>query len=822
MRIVLFLLSAIVCIGLVITLNVPLPANGGKTPRLGNFLSPQKGFWQNAEAANQSFNGELSLPGLKGNADVYFDERLVPHVYAEYESDVFYIQGYLHAKFRLWQMDFQTHIAAGRFSEIMGDSANGRSFLGIDKFFRRLGMVYAAENSLKDMEKTPEMKLVMDAYTAGVNAYITALDESSYPLEYKLLDYAPEPWTNLKSALFLKFMSFDLAAYETDFEHTNAKSYFTKQQYEMLYPVGHDSLDPIIPKGTLYDKPAYLMLPPATADSLYFNYKMAVEAAEPVIKPNKNNGSNNWAVDGSKTKSGKPILCNDPHLGLNLPSLWYEMQLSTPQLNTYGATFPGAPCVVIGFNDSCSWGFTNSERDVRDYYQIKFKDESRNEYLYNGEWKKTEWRDEIIYIKGKAADTEHIAMTVWGPVMYDAHYKDKLNSGNSYAVRWKAHDVSNELLTFYKMNYAKNYDDYTEAISTYQCPAQNMIFACNNGDIAIKQQGQFPAKWYRQGEFIMPGYDSSYAWRGYINDTTGLMMHNPSRGFVSSANQYPYDPQVYPYYMNGSFALTRGIVINKTLTALSNITAEDMENLQKNNYNLLAQWARPLLLKYTDVSALNATEQNFLDIFKNWNLYNNPEEKGATVFKVWWGVLMEETYGDEFAQSGLPLDMPDETVLFSGLAKDSAYAFADNINTPDIETDKEVINISFKKAADKLLKAENDNMLEWSKFKGSGVFHLLHIAQFSRENLTTGGGDGIVNAYTKDHGPSWKMVVEMTDKVAAFGIYPGGQSGNPGSKFYDSFIDDYLGGTYYPLLFTSKEEMAQQNNIKGKVTFKKS
>ncbi|HRI21212.1 MAG TPA: penicillin acylase family protein, partial [Panacibacter sp.] len=601
MRIVPFILSAAVTTGLVILLNTQMKRGDANIPKLGYFFSPQKGFWQNAEPTDVSFSGNLKFDGLEGNADVYFDDRLVPHVYADNEHDAFFIQGYLHAKFRLWQMDFQTYAAGGRLSEIMGDSASGTNFLNIDKYFRRLGMVYGAENSLSAMEADPQIKATCDAYTAGVNAYINSLDESSYPLEYKLLDYKPEPWTNMKSALFLKFMSYDLAGFEQDFEKTNALSVFTKAQYEALFPYGQDSLDPINPKGTFFTKPFVDMKPPANADSLYLNYKTTAAPETEPEKPNKNNGSNNWAVAGTKTKSGRPILCNDPHLGLNLPSIWYEMQISVPGFNAYGASFPGSPSIIIGFNDSCAWGFTNAERDVRDYYDVKFKDNTMQEYWYNGDWRKAEMRNEIIKIKGKPSDTEHIAITVWGPVMYDSHYPDKLHTNKTYACRWKAHDASNELSTFYNLNHAKNYKDYTAAIAQYQCPGQNMIFASKTGDIAIKQQGQFPAKWRNQGDFIMPGDDSTYAWRGYIPDSANLIMHNPERGFVSSANQLPYDTS-YPYYLGGSYPVYRGFIVNRDLSGMQNITAQDMQGMQTSTYNVFAEIARPAIFARSGVT----------------------------------------------------------------------------------------------------------------------------------------------------------------------------------------------------------------------------
>jgi penicillin amidase len=422
MRIFLSILSAAVAVALIYFLNIQLPVNGGKTPRLGYFLSPQKGFWQNAESENASFDMDVVSNKLKGSSEVYLDDRLVPHVYASDEHDAYFIQGFLHAKFRLWQMEFQTDAAGGRLSEIMGDSSNGKNFLSIDKFFRRLGMVYAAENSLKAIENDPEIKAACDAYTEGVNAYIATLDESSYPFEFKLLDYKPEPWTNLRTALLSKYMAWDLAGFEQDFERTNARSVFTKEQFEALYPYGQDSLQPIIPKGIVFPKRGNDIIPPAVADSLYLNFKTVTAVVNELIKPDPANGSNNWAIAGSRSKSGRPILCNDPHLDLNLPSIWYEMQMSAPGLNTYGVSLPGAPGIVIGFNDSCAWGVTNAERDVKDYYEITFQDNSKQQYFFDSAWHATTFRQEIIKIKGKLSDTLQIPMTIWGPVMYDDSY----------------------------------------------------------------------------------------------------------------------------------------------------------------------------------------------------------------------------------------------------------------------------------------------------------------------------------------------------------------------------------------------------------------
>ena len=817
MRYLPLFISAIVTVALVTVLNTPIPSGKTKTPRLGYFLSPQMGFWQNAEPSNISFDEDIKVKGVKTTTDVYFDDRLVPHIYAETDADAYYVQGFLHAKFRLWQMEFQTYIAAGRLSEVTGESS-----LPTDKYLRRLGLLYGAENSLQMMETNPETKVMMDSYTAGVNAYINQLKPNDIPFEYKLMDYKPEAWTNLKSALFLKLMSFDLAGGgEDDFLHTNTKNFFGMDLYKKLFPSVMDSLDPIIPKGTVFEKPSIVPKIPASYDSLYIGNSDSFNVDLPIV-PNKDNGSNNWAVAGSKTKSGKPILCNDPHLGLNLPSLWYEVQITTPTHSTYGASFPGSPAVIIGFNDSCAWGVTNAGRDVKDFYEIKFKDTTMQEYWFNGGWKKSDFRKEVIKIKGKPDNVETIAMTVFGPVMYDRKYKAINKTDKSYAVRWKAHDASNELLTFYKLDRAKNYYDYVEAISTYECPGQNFVFASKSGDIAIRQQGQFVAKWKRQGEFVMPGTDTSYMWQGFVPTKENPQITNPARGFVSSANQMAVD-STYPYYLGeaGNFPLYRGFIINRKLTAMNGITVDDMQQMQTNNDNIFAQLAMPTMLKLLDATKLTNDEKKYLEIVKNWNLKNDPEEKAATIFKNWWDTTMTLVYDDEYSISSLPLRRPYESTLLEALLRDSGnYVFADNINTKNVkETMADVALDAFKRVAKLSDKLDKDGKLEWAKFKDTKVAHFTKIDALSRMHVNNGGGTYSINATKPDHGPSWRMIVHLTDTIEAYGLYPGGQSGNPGSKYYETFIDYWAAGKYYPLLFVKKQEARHSSRIKWHIAF---
>ncbi len=807
MRIIPLLLSAACTIVLIIILNTKLVAPAP----LGALLSPQHGLWQNAEPADKNFSADLKFPQLKGKVSVYFDEKLIPHVFAAQENDVYFVQGYLHAKFRLFQMELQTNVAAGRAAEMVGDVA-----LKHDREFRRLGMVYAAETALKEMEQNDTTKSSCDAYTAGVNAYINTLTESTLPVEYKLLGIKPEKWSNLKIALFLKLMSNDLAGHDDDFEMTNAKQFFSKTDFDLLYPLVQDSLDPIIPKGTIYAAPAMKPVAPKNVDSMYLNKGFV--AAEEFVKPNPANGSNNWAVSGSKTKSGAPILCNDPHLGLNLPSIWYEMQLSTPNFNAYGATFPGSPSVIIGFNDSCAFGVTNGGRDVRDYYEIKFKDESRKQYWFNNAWKQTTFRVEEIKIAGKLSMLDTVAYTVFGPVMYDKNFNGGRQTNNkNYAVRWKAHDKSNDLLMFNLMNHAKNYTDYVTAVENLKVPGQNVAFASKAGDIAMRTQGEWPAKWKGQGDFIMPGIDSSYMWQGMIPQNEIPFQYNPERGFVSSANQKPTD-STYAYYLGREYPVARGLLINKRLTAMQQITPQDMMALQTDNYNIYAEELLPVLMKQINVGMLNADETKYFSILKSWNLRNDAASIGATVYNEWYKKFKTDVYDDEFAKAPQPIQIPFESTLIEATIRDSSYKFFDDINTTKKETLTDDALKSFKEAVLIVKNLETTGKLEWWKNKDTRINHLLKQPAFSRMHLNMGGGRNMINATTEDHGPSWRMIVSLTAKTEAYGVYPGGQNGNPGSLYYDNFVDKWAEGKYYSLWMMTKEEV-KDNRVKWIMNF---
>jgi penicillin amidase len=785
------LLSVFITILLIVGLEVKW---SNDIPSIAVFLNPATGFWQNGDSKHVITEKKLKLKGLQGTVTIKYDEYMIPHIFAKNDHDLYFTQGYVTAEDRLWQMDIQTRSASGRLAEVVGPKA-----LDVDRYHRRMGMVYGAENSLKEMMKDPRMSVMINAYTEGINTYIHQLWKRDYPIEFKLLDYEPEDWKPINCALLLKLMSETLAGYSDAAAMTNVLKKFGPATTNDLFPDYPMRESPIIPAGTKWNFKA-LPLPKASADFL-------ASMVEPVKHQEKVEGigSNNWAIAGSKTASGYPILANDPHLNLTLPSIWYQMQLSAPGVNTYGVTIPGAPCVVIGYNNKVAWGETNVGADVLDFYKIKFKDDSHNEYWYNKQWNKTTKRVEIIYSRNQKPLYDTVIYTHHGPVAYESaavRPKSHDDIPVGAAVRWIAHDKSQDLLAFYLLNRAKNYDDYRKAVSYSTAPAQNFVFASADKDIAITVAGKFPLKFKNQGKFILDGSDPANDWQGWIPTDQNPTVKNPERGFVSSANQSSTDSS-YPYYLNWNpAAYERGKRINDRLAAMKNATVDSMRNLQLDTYSILAQDVLPTMFSYIDPTTLSKDQLQAYAILKEWNKYFDANSVGATIFNSWWKRFYDMIWTDEFGTNGdFMLPSKDRTVKL--LLKEPQAKWFDDIHTPEKETCADIVKTSFTAAVDTLIKkyGKPGDSWRWGYVKSTHINHLANLPGFGAGKIIAGGTGSVVNALIDGHGPSWRMVVQMGPKVQGYGIFPGGQSGNPGSIHYNDMLQTWKAGQLKPLLF---------------------
>jgi len=779
------LISLLLTLGIFYALNTKF----GTIPPLGKFLNPSTGIWQNE--TDEVISGEVKIPGLTDKVTVHYDAQMVPHVFAQNEHDLYKAQGYLTAKHRLWQLEFQTYAAAGRLSEIVGEGA-----LNYDRGERRKGMGYGADQSMAYMEKNdPETLRFLQDYADGVNAYINQLKPEDYPVEYKLLDYEPEEWSPKKTTQLLMYMTKMLAGNDYDLESTNMLRMIGKENFDLLFPDFFENTDPVIPKETDW---SFIDVPQTEAPQ---NNPVLDTIVETLEKPNPDNGSNNWAVSGVKSTTGNPILANDPHLGLNLPSIWFVMQLSTPNHNAFGATIPGALAVVSGFNQHIAWGETNATRDVNDWYKIEFN-EDRTKYKYDGAWKDVTVRVEEIKIKGQKSFIDSVLYTHHGPVVYDKNFRSS-NELSGYARRWVGHDGGNHQKTFIELNKAKNYDEYVTALQYWTAPAQNFVFASTEGDIALWIQGKFANKWEGQGKFLMDGSNPQNDWQSFIPQKFNAHTKNPERGFVSSANQHPVDEQ-YPFYVfNDGYETYRNRVINDYFNSKEKFSVDDFKALHNNNYNLKAAELVPYMLANMDASSLTEAEKVVYDEIKAWKFNNDTDEVGPSIWRQWYGRLNRMLW-DEFDPDGIAIRRPFTYQTIHLLKNNGDHEFMDIVETTDTkETASDLFLLSFKKAAERLqeIKSEKGDY-KWANYKGTYAGHLLQaLPAFSRFNIPIGGDRNIVNATSENHGPSWRMIVEMTSPPTALGIYPGGQSGNPGSKYYDNFIDDWAAGKYHSLNF---------------------
>ncbi len=778
-----------------LVLNGEVSVPGVNLPPLGRLLNPFDGLWL-ANTSNETEPIELTDERLSAKVVIYYDERRVPHIFAANLEDALFAQGFVEAQNRLFQMEFLAKASAGELSSMFGDRT-----LAIDLEKRRRGMKYAAENAVKGWEKT-ETYGRANRYVDGVNAYIQSLTPETTPLEFTLLQLEPEPWNMVKSALIFKQMSQTLAGRNDDVEFTNLRAQLGDQDFAFLYPERQTEENAVIPDGTKWQ-----------FDSTYTYAQDDGARLQEVIQkayfPNREPGvgSNSWGLSGTKTATGRPIFCNDPHLSLGLPSIWFEVHIHTPEFNAYGVSFPGFPGIMIGFNEHIAWGETNVGQDVEDLFVIQWANPERTSYMMDGKEEKAVLRIEEIRVKGGATVMDTVRYTHWGPV-----YKTSVDGKHDLAMRWLCHDEpdTDEFNVFINAMACKNYDDYLHATEPYISPAQNFGFAAKDGEIAMRVNGRFPARPSDDGRFVEFGNTQANGWLSYIPKKQNPQVRNPERGFIASANQVSTD-RGYPYYFTGKFEKYRNKTINNALDSIKGVTPADMQKMQANAYSGKAASMIRALNKVLLLKPATDKATAYWKMLASWDFQYLRDSRQAVLFELFMKQFREQTW-DEITSLRKDMDvrLPEDWRFIEMVETLPLHPYFDRKSTSEKETAADIALQALMLAGKQLDSLAAEGKDTWGKYRPMHIYHLTRLPAFSVMDLEVDGCPDAINATGLSFGPSWRMVVSLEDTVRAWGVYPGGQSGNPLSPYYSNMIPAWQKGEYYAINLYEAPSALQQ------------
>jgi penicillin amidase len=622
-------------------------------------------------------DGELQVNGLDAAVDIYRDNMGIPHIYASTTHDLFFAQGYVHAQDRFWQMDAWRHIGSGELSKMFGSGQ-----VETDSFLRTLGWRQTAEAEWEQLD--PESKAFLLAYVDGVNSYLKDHKDTALSLEYAILgllspDYEIEEWTPVHSLTWGKAMAWDLRGnMGEEIERAVLLKTLTPEQVAQLYPA-YPQDHPVI-VNNIGDGSASAPLNSRTfagidvsTETLQAIEKNVVLMDEILGPWSDGIGSNSWAVSGKLTDTGTPLLANDPHLGIQMPSIWYQIDLHCLPKNddcafeVAGFSFAGVPGVIIGHNAKIAWGFTNTGPDVMDLYIEKVNPENPNQYEVNGQWVDFTIREESIQVAGGEAVNLTVRSTRHGPVISDTYgplkdqgdpenkdfeaFKDRsgveLPEQYVISLAWTALTPSTPFEAIWGFDKAQNWEEFREAARGFHVPAQNLLYADVEGNIGYQMPGDVPIRAKGDGTLPVPGWTDEYEWTGFIPFEEQPYTFNPAEGYIVTANnQVP--PNDYPYLITQDWDY--GFRANRIVDMIENAPAKiDMAYIQQmhgDSFDANAETFVPLLLDANIASEFNPA----LDTLKNWDYQDRIDSISASVFNAFWKNFLKKTLKDELPE----------------------------------------------------------------------------------------------------------------------------------------------------------------------------
>ena len=794
----------------------------GRFPAIAGLLDPAAGFYYNARYAEPEAQITANVPGLKGEVSVLRDERSVPHIYAADDLDAIAALGYTVARDRLFQMDFIPKVAAGRLSEILGPS-----MLETDRFLRQTGMEWGAKKNFQRLLENPTIELdLVRAYIRGVNAYIDQLAEKDYPIEFKLLGYKPERYTELHVMRILQYMTFDLTYGSDDEEYTALKRALGESAYLELFPEHARLFVPIIPekggmvqpqeKRLIYQRDATASTAlSSVGESVVMTEKLAIQktlAGTPMEGYIPGKGSNNWAVGPARSTTDAPIIAGDMHLSLWLPSIWYEVHIVSPGMNTYGVTIPGAPLPVEAFNDHLGWAYTNSGTDQIDHLLLQL-DESQRRYRYKDGFRDLELVSDTIHVKNGAPVIDTLYYAHWGPVT--------IEDGEAIALQWVAHGPSRTLQAQWAMNRSTSFDEFQNALRFWDTPMQNIILGDVDGNIAIRSTGVLPIRKAGHGKGLLDGASDDAEWIGRVPFEELPYSYNPQQGYLTSTNQQPAD-SLYPYYQGHNWGPGyRSLRIDALLDNKERHSVDDLKKYQSDVYVVQRDLFAPIL---EDLDNLSPKAQELRQMLVNWEGVASVDRPEPLVLDIYLDQLGDLAWDEPvFANTR----RPNQERLYMLLTGGVDEKWLDRIGSEDLEQLPDVLTEALENTVRELEETYGWGAENWRW----GDHHKVVFRHFTRSDALKGLWRGPfeypgfastlspASSLTTTHSASWRMVVDFsTQPPTGYGVYPGGQSGNPFSQFYDYHLDTYLNFEHYTLYRPASIEQFDADRIISKLT----
>ena len=723
------------------------------------------------------YEGEVAIP-LTSEVTVITDEKGVPHIKANNLQDLYTAQGFVQAQERMFQMELSRRQASGMLSEVIGEAT-----VNNDKYFRTLGLRRAAERSYEIYDE--DAKQVLQWFSDGVNAYIDmAKENGTLPVEFTLLGFEPAEWTPIDSLTIGKFMAFDLGGHweRQAFNYYLLNEFSEDEAYE-LFPYYPEGRMDIIEK---------------TEIDIAASFKDA-------IIPEPFNGSNNWVISGEKTASGKPLLADDPHLGLGAPSIWYQMHLEAEDVNVSGVIFAGVPGIILGHNDHIAWGVTNTGPDVQQLYIEKRNPENELEFLFEDEWEEATVISEPIKVKGGEVIDYEVIETRHGPII--SEFAGDSGEDTVLSLRWTALDPTTELQAILAINRATNWEEFEKGLEDFHAPAQNFVFASLDGTIAYKANGKIPI--YEDGTdalLPLPGWEKQYEWKGFIPFDELPKVINPEKGFIATANNRVVD-ESYPYHISNVWAQPyRYERIYEVLVENDSLTLDDMKALQMDAVNLRAREFVPLFTEALQQADLSDVEKQALELLSEWDFTDDREFAQPLIFDRWMNKIEEILY-EEISE--------DTINLFSAKGQTTDELIRKGDESLWITKQGGLGNVlkqSLQATISELQDEHGKNIEKWSwgdfhqvQFRhpvGSANKWLSYIFNANKPIPTDGSAftplaaranaEGNVN-----HGASWRFVIDLADISTGYHIVAPGQSGHFKSDWYSDQAEEWVEGIYH-------------------------